>query len=393
MLPLPEEDIDALSVAYLAAAGRTQIDIARILGLSQSAVSRLYTRVKETYIRTTFCEEKLDADTIQRIRRRTSRLDVEGKLADLARKYGNEGPVVHSIFLREGSTLGEQFDQFSRDAAPVVMGLVKRVRRTVGVAWGSTLWQTTQQLRSVVEAPRRPNEQIDFVPLCGEPLGDILNAQQYADRTSSRIAIEMSRIINGDDRRTMSLGLVPAFIPRTFDKAAREAINNLIDLVPYYGRIFGPRGGSKGSERPLAEDLDMILTAAGDSEHPVGFGKGPLLQLEAEEADELRHHIYGDIGGVLISKFDPQTKKPTPGQKLVKELAGLWTGLRLDHLRLCARQAFADGGHSAGKPGVALLGFRESLAELVIQAVQQGLVNHLIIGSNLEAAIEKMLGV
>ncbi len=356
MPPSKEPGIDELSVAYLAAEGKNQIEIARILNLSQSAVSRLYTTVKKTHIKTTFCEEKVSADTLQQIRRRTSRHDLEDRLKELARKNGQEGPVVHSIFMPEGSDRTPPVELFAARAAPVVYNLVKQVRKSVGVAWGNTLWQTTQHLRSFVEAPWRKEAPIEFIPLCGDPLVDTLNAKRYADRTSSRIASELSKIVNGDGPQPAWLGLVPAFIPRTFSEREKKVIDRLIDLVPYYGRIFGPRNRNKRHERPLAEDLDMILTAAGDSERPVGFGQGPLLQLEADEAKELGEHIYGDIGGVLIPKLDHTSKKTAPGQKLVEELSGLWTGLKMEHLEVCARQAFAEHGDRGKMPGVTLLG-------------------------------------
>lgn len=249
-MPLSLEDnIDALSVAFLAAEGRTQVEIARALNLTQSAVSRHYTKVKDTYIRTAFCADKLSPDTLQKVRLRTSRRDVEKKLQDLARKYDNEGPVVHSIFIREGSDLAVQFAHFAAGAAPVLYNLMKQARRTVGVAWGSTLWQTTQQFRSVVEAPWRTADPLDFIPVCGEPLVDTVDAKQYADRTSSRIASELSKIVNGENGpRPAWLGLVPAFIPRTFAPRDRKVIDRLIDLVPNYGRIsalaFPPSGMS-----------------------------------------------------------------------------------------------------------------------------------------------------
>jgi hypothetical protein len=133
----------------------------------------------------------------------------------------------------------------------------------------------------------------------------------------------------------------------------------------------------------------MIFTAAGDADHPVGFGKGPLLQLETDEAKALGDHIYGDIGGVLIPKPDRGSKKASAGQKLVEELTGLWTGLKMKHLELCARQAFTTHADKRGRPGVTQLGFRDEQAPLVCQALRLGLVNHLIIGSALEASIEK----
>ncbi len=386
-----ETSIDALSVAYLAAQGKTQIEISRILGLSQSVVSRHYSAVKDKYIKTVFLEDQVKPDTLQEIQRRTSGHGLQDRLQKLAWKHGQEGPQVHSVFLPEDHQGNPNFEMFAPRAAPFVYNLLKQARKTVGVAWGSTLWHTTQHLRTFVEAPWRKDLPIEFIPLCGDPLVDSLVAKRYADRTSSRIASELSKIVNGDELRSVWLGLVPAYIPRTFDKYQREVIDRFIDLSPHYGRIFGPRDGSTPAERPLAEDLDMILTAAGSSEYPVGFGKGRLLQLEDSEARELGKHIHGDIGGVLVPKTDPGPESTASGRQLVKELTDLWTGLRMVHLKTCARLAFADRGDQGRRPGVTLLGYRDDLADVVCQAVQEGVVNHLIVGSPLEAAIMKKL--
>jgi hypothetical protein len=379
--------LEALCVAYLSAQGKTQMEISHLLGLSQSAVSRLYGDVREDYIKTVFCKEKVSEKILQAILSRTSSHSLQDGLNKLAGMHGHQGPLVHTIFLPDGPDKKPDFGMFAPRAALVVYELIQQVRKTVGVAWGSTLWQTTQHLRTVVEAPFRKDLPIDFIPLCGDPLVDSLVAKRYADRTSSRIASDLSKIVNGDEPHSVWLGLVPAFIPRAFKPAERKVIDRFIDLGPHYGRIFGPRDGSKPRERPLADDLDMILTAAGSSKYPLGFGQGRLFQLGENEAQVLREHIYGDIGGVMVPKPDHNTKDSLAGEKLFKELTGLWTGLRLEHLKNCARQAFADRGEQGRRPGVTLLGYRDDLVDVVCEAVKQGLVNHLIISSTLESAI------
>ena len=280
-----ETSIDALSVAYLAAQGKTQIEISRILGLSQSVVSRHYSAVKDKYIKTVFLEDQVKPDTLQEIQRRTSGHGLQDRLQKLAWKHGQEGPQVHSVFLPEDHQGNPNFEMFAPRAAPFVYNLLKQARKTVGVAWGSTLWHTTQHLRTFVEAPWRKDLPIEFIPLCGDPLVDSLVAKRYADRTSSRIASELSKIVNGDELRSVWLGLVPAYIPRTFDKYQREVIDRFIDLSPHYGRIFGPRDGSTPAERPLAEDLDMILTAAGSSEYPGRVWKRPASPTRGQRGE------------------------------------------------------------------------------------------------------------
>jgi hypothetical protein len=385
--------IDALAAAALVAQGNTQIEIAATLELSQSAVSRLLRDVQD-YIRIkrSFDWERLAPSVQQDVRRRMSHREIGDRVARLAQEYGHPAPVVHVVPLGEVAELGPQFDTFAAQAALPLRDLLEEVRGRVGVAWGSTLWHTTQALRAILpQRPFRERIPIEFVPLCGDPLID--SQERYADRTSSRIVSELSKAVNGDEPRPAWLGLVPAFIPRTFKRNEIRVIDRLIDLAPQYPRIFGPRiAPSSPMAAPIAGDLDMIITAAGPSKRPLGFGRNPLLGLSEAESRLLAENIYGDIGGVLLPRLADAPGSagggPAP-HPLVQELTRRWTGLKIEHLKACSTRAFSE--RSKSRPGVTLLSFGSSHLDVVLEAVRRGLVNQLVIGSDLEDALTKAL--
>jgi hypothetical protein len=394
-MPIPRKvTIDALAAAALAAQGKTQIQIAATLDLSQSAVSRLLKDVQDYIsIERRFRWERLAPPMEQEVRKRISHREIGDRVAQLAQEHKHPAPTVCVVPMGEVAEIGAKFDTFAAHAAMELRDLLEEVGGRVGVAWGSTLWHTIQALRSILpQRPFRVRTPIEFVPLCGDPLIDW--PERYADRTSSRIVSDLSKAVNGDESQPAWLGLVPAFIPSLFKRNEEiRVIDRLIDMVPHYPRIFGPRiAPSRPMPAPIAGDLHMIITAAGPAKRPRGFGRNPLLGLSDSESRLLTENIYGDIGGVLLPRLkDTSGKKghePAP-HPLVQELTRRWTGLKIEHLKACSTRAFAE--RSKLRPGVTLLSFGASHVEVVLEAVRQGLVNQLIIGSDLEEAMVKAL--
>jgi hypothetical protein len=400
-----QADIDSLAIAFLFAQGRTQEEIGRTLHLSQTTVSRGL-RESQPYIQTKreFLTEGLAPDIVRRVKERASPRTLTRRLRELARSHGQDGPIVDVISLPaqresdgdeqrpqrktrkapspsdESTRIAEQ--AFARGAAVIVRRLLMDARAeiNVGVAWGYTIRDVTRALRTM--QPHHGwglREPVNFVPLSGDPLVD---SSEYAGTTtSSRLASDLSDIVNGDGSRSSWLGLVPAYIPRAFDTEESKVIEELISMVPDYQRIFS-------SLNPVADDLHMILTASGPAERPMTFGHNPLLGLSSTETRRLTAHIYGDIGGVLIPRVASGTgksKRRVAVDPLVEDVTVRWQGLRMKHLEACARAAFR--GPSPSKPGVTLLGFGAQRVDIVLAAVRGGLVNRLIIGSDLEEAL------
>lgn len=401
--------LEALSAAYLFSQGKTQEEIATLLSVRQPQVSRLLKQVKHKYLRVhrQFIWDEYAESKRREIESKIFPHELGAKLRKFAANHGQQAPIVHSVEIPPATAGSEAIEAFTRLAAEIVKDLLLGVKGRVGVTWGNTIWYLSQALRSMpAREPWRPHDPVPFVPLCGDTVMD--SVEHYADRTSSRIASDLSKLVNGEEPRPPWLGLVPAFIPRKTQKARRNressskragsqrglvprerddlAVRRMIARVPQYSRIFGPGG------KPLADDLHMIVTASGSARSLVGIGQG-LLELTSREADVLTRSILGDIGGVLIPSVGPAANSPrhADADSLVREVEDHWTGLRMKHLRLCANQAFAAGDLRGSRPGVMLLSFGPERAGIVLQAVKHGLVNHVILSSDLEMAIEKKL--
>ena len=94
--------------------------------------------------------------------------------------------------------------------------------------------------------------------------------------------------------------------------------------------------------------------------------------------------IHGDIGGVLLPRNADQPSE------LIQSIERRWKGLKREHLESCARRAF-DEDPAVGRPGVIVLAEGEDRADVVLHAVERGLINHLIIDTSLEKALENLI--
>jgi DNA-binding transcriptional regulator LsrR (DeoR family) len=378
------------AVAYLTAEGLTQAEIGKILGISQSAVSRLMSEAEKKYLeKPRFKREALAPDLLEDVMRAVGRRELLTSLDRLARAHGNRrGPVVRVFPLtgdREEQSLAVRFREFTRQAAPYIHSLINRPSvRLCGVTWGYMLFDLVNALRGIqaawkVEPVSLKSEQVQVIPLSGDPFKE--RKEEPPSLTSSNIAAELGRVLNGDSYRAHWLGPVPAFIPEEFDTpSARKVIERWIQLVPDYEEIFGD--GSEANTG-LANHLDMLLTSVGTADNPLGFGKGRLLNSLGTQMQNLREEIYGDVGGIVL----PRSSEPS---KLVQTITNRWKGIRYSHMARCARRA-DDDEHYSGRPGVVILSVGKERAEVIAAAVAQGLVNHLVIDQELAEELERIV--
>jgi hypothetical protein len=382
--------IDALAVAYLLSQGQRQTAIADRLRISQATVSR-YLKIGERFLRREkprFLSELLPESTFRKVQQRAAPSELGPLVGRLARKHGHAEPKVHIVDV--GALDPQSPDYvvaFARATAPIVAELLKRVDGPVGVAWGNLLWQLTHALQDFTRGiPLRDRNPAEIVPLCGDPLIVPSSVQDAVDRTSSRIASDLSKVVNGDAIRSAWLGLVPAYVPRNIGRFSIKnpaVIHDAIGaMLPQYRRIFGPPKNTA-----LAGNLRMILTACGPADRPSTFGHSPLLGLARAQSRKLAESICGDVGGVLIPRPKQPKDTPTPRAGLLKEVTDRWTGLQMGHLEQCARQrALASDG---SRPGVVLLGYRLDRVDVVVQAIRLGLVSELILGTQLAGEVER----
>ena len=375
-------EVDLLTAAFLAGEGAKQLDIARVLEISQAAVSRLLTEARKNYLReeVRFLREKVPPEMMKQILQRVSRNSLETRLDKIAQRFANvRGPVLRSfVCAAPPERVMERITELSRLAAPWIRELFLRCR-SFGVTWGGMISRVAAAQRALsIPAPWKEYA-IEVIPLSGEPLGD--SPTTYS---SSSIAHELGVVINGDSYNARSLAMVPAFLPDGFREQEIAGVWRLIGLVRSHAEIFGPHKASMPAEDALANRLDMILTSVGPAERPLGHGKGRLFETGNLKIDELRQMVIGDMGGVCFPR-ESVTKRQ---RAKLDAVAARWTGLTVDHLNRCSRRCANEPDPFSGPPGVVVVCVGRERAPFLIEAVKLGLINHLIIDGELQDELE-----
>ena len=114
----------------------------------------------------------------------------------------------------------------------------------------------------------------------------------------------------------------------------------------------------------------------------MGFCNDDLLKSGHLDREELQQLVVGDIGGVLLTRPTPaKAARPT-----VDRLRSMWTGISRDQLEAIARRAASEGERT---PGVILTTFGEARAEVVAEALTQGLCTELLIDDELAQCLKR----
>lgn len=367
-------EIEEIAAAYLfATEDLTQAEIGKTLGISAPVVSRLLASARRNnYLieEFRFGEERLQPGTMQAVRQRLSPNALADKLHALSmRTCQRPGPRVR-VFPTPGQPAGEEeaLAAFARQATPHIRDLVLR-SRYCGVTWGRMLQNVIRAMRNLRMPARSPR--LDVIPLAGEPLG-----MEPTPSSSSTLAHELGRIINGDKYHARSLTMVPALVPSDFTRAERLAVFKLVERLPDYGAIFG-RVAAHQKLKTEAYRLDCILTSL--FPRALGFTGGQAL------SDAEMELFVGDMGGVMF----PRPDLSKADERLTQDIEARWTGLRQDHVEACAERARAFADDRKGPPGVILISVGEKRAHVVLEAIKRGLINHLVIDSQLEQALTR----
>jgi DNA-binding transcriptional regulator LsrR (DeoR family) len=394
------DQMNMLVCAYLAGEGLTQNEIVERLGLSQATVSRLLKEAKEEYLkeeaRYRFLKEKLDEDQYKAVVQAAYSRQLGEELEKIAKSYGKSGPMLR-VFpsgskLTTPSALEERRQKFSQHAATYIQKILFR-SKFCGVAWGSTLGGVFSVLRTLAVPSPRPDDPITAVPLCGELLGYLPTSY-----SSSSLVADLEKTLNGHNEGTLSIGMVPAFIPSRFDKMfgksgrpKSDVVWELISLVKAYNEIFGEKNIAKKHPAVLADKLDTILTGVGTADQPLGFGKGSLLEsIESINIQALEKLVCGDIAGICLAKprLSATQQKEFDSQQTIIERH--WTGLKPKQLEDCATRAFATDPEQ-GLPGVVIIAYGASKARCIFEAVKRGWANTLVIDDDIEEELKQLV--
>ncbi len=379
-------DIDMLACAYLASQDNTQTDIARELGLSQTTVSRLLKEARNRgylSVKSLFHEEKIGDDLLPKVRQRVFNREIVSSLHKIAEHYSVRHELVLRVFSsgsKDSSDEGMKIriQEFSRLAAPLIKDLLMNIV-SCGVSWGTTLGGVVTALSKALTDAPHAKKPITVIPLGGEPLGPVPNSY-----SSSYLAADLGKMLNGGAVRTLSLSMVPAFIPGDFEDKELDVVWKMIGLVEAYEQIFDSQheqSPRSEQEKSLASQLEMILTSIGPAESLFGY-IGRELFRSGMKIEELQKVAFGDICGVCI----PRPGISEEGEKQLQIIAERWTGVRRKHLEDCANRAA-----KLKKPGVVVVAVGKKKAQFVLEIVKHGLVNILIVDDDLEEHLKLLV--
>lgn len=382
------DEIDALAAAYLYDKKNTVEEIAHILSYAPATISRLLKKARaDGYLvkEERFSEKELSDAEMEQVRQRAAHSRLRKRLGEIViHNPGMRVPVLHEFPSGSKDDSSEGWDrrllEFGRRAAPVVRQLLLQ-STLCGVSWGATIGNVVYALPRVPVRPYRTADAVSVIPLCGEPLGNM-----PIRFSSSTLAAELEKYLTGNDRKALSLGMVPAFIPDGFSKAELDGVWKLIELVEAYQTILGKHDTAQQKQRPLVEQLDMVLTSVGPSDRLLGYGSSKLIQTGKLNREELQDLVFSDISGVLISR----SGLSKADQAKLNRVNERWTGIRLEHLLDCAKRA-ATSDSKKKLPGVVVIAIGKSKAHFLLETIKLGLINHLILDYDLEEELERLV--
>lgn len=283
---------------------------------------------------------------------------------------------------------------FGWNAALYVRELIPRMHR-IGVAWGKTIARLIDGLRPL--DPKFDRRTL-FFPVSGEPL-----REHGAENSATTLAARLQEFVTGEPHDGPGLNMVIPCIPDFFDVSVTSEIKqSLLGQVAGYRRIFL----GEASEGRLIDEIDTLITGVGTAsktstdpwliERVNAMQNAPPLTREDFEA-----YTFGDIGGVYLLRPDLAERIALRNAKTgaltgnalserkaiveakVKRINTQWTGIQREHVARCAERARS----SQQTPGVIVLAVGRAKSGIVIEAVNQSLVNHLLIDQDLADAL------
>ena len=380
--------LDPAKVAFLKCQGVSQSKISQKLDLAEATVSRMLSEkggVSSPYIKPPEFDwsRVTESEKVEIL----ALYDVDGfspaltaHLLDIAPPnmriaatvvLANTG-VSNTEAQRTGLTI------FYEGAARRVWELLTPAN-VIGITWGQTLSLLLEAVRKLRLAPRYSGEQVPkIVPLCGESLG----ARGPSSMSSSALAQGFGQALTArpaDDY--LSLNMIPAFLPgpRAFQQHEIDAVKKLLRYSLAYKAIFGD---GHENEQPLIDQIDIVITSISRKDHPFGMEDRLEFTWKTLELSNLTELMIGDLAGIPLAHSESAAKD-------ISLLLDRWTGLQKHHLENCARRASASSQPPAG---VIVVAAGRDRAPCIVEAVRQGLVNHLVVNEELGRALIEMIG-
>jgi DNA-binding transcriptional regulator LsrR (DeoR family) len=374
-------------VAYLHYKGATEKSIAKLIGRSTTTINNRLSEAREKGLlveKRDFCQSKMShPDRFDELQLLDYTVLLRARLRE--RSLGKkESPRFHELTVLDSGGTGisekaikERLNRFGQRVGPLVKRMLIGRSDIVGVSWGTTLAAIVKELQP--EPGYRPPP-IRFVPTCGEPL-----EVRHRENSSSFLAGEFDRFINGTTKDSLSLSGVPAVIPLQFhnDKQHAAVIRCFFEEATAYGEIFGKHSGTEGEherKKPVIDTIDTILTSVGFADRSWSMCGRELCETGGISKSLFTNLVIGDLAGVLIPKDKEIAKNPE-----FKKIERLWTGIQRGHLETIAKNTRT---HDA--PGVVVIAIGKNKAAPLLAAIEEGLVNAAFCDEDLARELAKL---
>ena len=359
-----------LAAAMLSARGDKQADIGETLGISAAKASRVLLEADLRGLRDPNPSVRLRKAS-PAARRGARRLLFTKQLEPLLAAICPDGHICRVTVIEDA-----RHNAFTHLAA---LAVLPNILETVllGVAWGLSVSLVVEGLDRLLHvSPRNKDEPpVRVVPVTGDPICVTRSVHQYS---ASTLAEQLDEILNHDGQVGLgpSLSAVLAYLPYEL-ASSRNGIHKLLARSAGYREVTGDRKGSG-----LFQQLDSLLTGIGIPTLDSGKEPGVFVQERALCEDishtELARLVQGDIAGVLIPQPGLEPKDLTRVERLNRG----WTGLRLDDIQRCARDANREQ-----KGGVIVVAQGAMKRDFVRELLRRGLVNHLVVDGELADAL------
>jgi DNA-binding transcriptional regulator LsrR (DeoR family) len=362
-----------IAAAYLRGQGHSQVRIASQLRLPQPEVSRLL----KVAIRERLLNPRPSFDAKQ---------VAESDWAEVERDYFSDESLVERLRKRASKVhvslriFHGGYDEFAHAAAGRVLDLVQN-SRMVGIMWGRTIANAIAGIDAICRDSPHPHlRHINCIPLCGDPV-HLMN-QREMEYSASQLAASLQQIIAGRrSEKLPCLNGVPAYVSA---KIMGGTFLEFLHSIPGYNQIFRPAD----DDPPLVDRVDTVLTGVGitalrgrrEPYETAAFIRERVAQ-ENISLDDLNELVLGDIGGILIERPDLSV---TEQQRVVRLNSG-WIGIKKQHLQRISRDAGPDAA-----PGIVVIAYGPSKAELCAELVRQRLVNELIVDKTLATRLNEV---
>lgn len=413
MAELDEKAIDRwvrdVAVTKLRSDGRTEKQIAGVLGIDQSTVNRILAKtIHGSY---TFTPQLPDGMQMSELTSRMDDLMNKGDFRQTLRAISKNPLLMVDVAIHR-----KQHQQYSRDGfrprtGQLISRLLDRSITGCGVTWGNEIRPWSTDIPGFVT--RKPDKPpISFIPMCGINEG----GPEALSRSSTLIAMRYNQLVNKgysdnvQKPKLYNLNGLPVMHPVFSDQLDSNGTKECRDEIRKYVRntnpdsnvIFGEQGDHSG--RGLVYEVDTILTSVG------GAGNHLLAHLNRwfpnQEKFELPHSIrkdpvskqelceeiaVGDIAGPLLPK---PNKKLELNRKICHVINNNLATLKPEHLRHCHRRALrahekfqrVEGGINRVPPAAGVVAIVSGLRDkdAMLSALSEGYITRVIMDYELE---------